>query len=92
VLRRAPGKVVFRVCFPRLETKISVRPLVRVRCFRSAQSPMGAKERAHAGAVHAQPPPGVRLEWEETEGGHTAPPRVRARRVPPVVVFPQIGH
>ena len=55
VLRRAPGKVVFRVCFPRLETKISVRPLVRVRRSRSTKSPMGAKERAHAGAVHAQP-------------------------------------
>ena len=57
VLRRAPGKVVFRACFPRLETKIPVRPLVRVQRPRSTQSPMGAKERAHAGVVHAQPPP-----------------------------------
>jgi len=29
---------------------------------------MGATARAHAGVVHAQPPSGVRLEWEETGG------------------------
>jgi hypothetical protein len=57
VLRRAPGKVVSEACFSRLETKISVRPLVRVRRPRSTQPPMGAKECAHAGAVHAQPHP-----------------------------------
>jgi len=57
MLRWAPGKVVFRACFSRLETKISVRPLERVRHPRSTQPPIGAKERVHAGAVHAQPPP-----------------------------------
>ena len=48
--------LVFRVCFPRLETTISVRPLVRVRRPRSKQSPMGAKERSRAGAVYTLPP------------------------------------
>ena len=57
VLRRAPSKVVFRVLLPHLETKISVRPFVRVRRPRSTHLPMGAKERAHAGVVHAQPLP-----------------------------------
>ena len=57
VLRRVPGKVFFRVLLPHLETKISVRPFVRVRRPRSTQLPMGAKERAHAGVVHAQPLP-----------------------------------
>ena len=92
VLRRAPSKVVFRVLIPHLETKISVRLFVRVRRPRSTQSPMGAKERAHAGAVRVQPPPGVRLEWEEMGGGHTALPRVRVRRVRPVVVSPYFGQ
>ena len=75
VLRRAPSKVVFRVLIPHLETKISVRLFVRVRRPRSTQSPMGAKERAHAGVVHAQPPPqGCDLSGKRREGGILHPP------------------
>jgi hypothetical protein len=76
VLRRAPGKVAFRACFPRLETKISVRPLVRVWRPRSAHSPMGAKERAHSGVVHAQPPPrgATWVGRDRGGGGGAAPP------------------
>ena len=75
VLRRAPSKVVFRVLIPHLETKISVRLFVRVRRPRSTQSPMGAKERAHAGVVHAQPPPqGWDWRGKRREGGILHPP------------------
>ena len=75
VLRRAPSKVVFRVLIPHLKTKISVRLFVRVRRPRSTQSPMGAKERAHAGVVHAQPPPqGFDLSGKRREGGILHPP------------------
>ena len=75
VLRRAPSKVVFRVLIPHLETKISVRLFVRVRRPRSTQSPMGAKERAHAGVVHALPPPqGCDLSGKRREGGILHPP------------------